>query len=118
MPLLLRRHSGDQLGFRAVAAKDGELPGIDPGCAIFAGLVDAQHRGAVRAAVAGAPAGHARRAFHDKARITAAPPSEMIAFHPAMEMPRNDHWTWSQRTIGAWTIARRRSAVLEPLALV
>ena len=46
MPLLLRRHARDQLGFGAVAAQHGELAGVDAGRAIFAGLVDAQHRSA------------------------------------------------------------------------
>ena len=50
MALFLRGHARDQLGFRAIAAKHGELAGIDPRRAIFAGLVDAQHRIACRRA--------------------------------------------------------------------
>ena len=43
-----------------VLAEHGELAGIDAGRAIFAGLVDAQHRRDVGARVAGAPGGRSR----------------------------------------------------------
>ena len=42
-------------------AEDGELAGIDAGRAIFAGLVDAQHRRHVGTRVAGAPGGRQAR---------------------------------------------------------
>ncbi len=32
--------------------------------------------------------------------ISVAPPSEKMAFQPAIEIPNNDHCTWSQRTSG------------------
>ena len=75
------------------AAEHGELPGIDAGRAIFAGLVDAQHRGDGprihwRPRVAGAPGwgGQAARGrFRLSHRITNAAPSERIAFQPAIE---------------------------------
>ena len=43
--------------------------------------------------------------------MSAAPPSERIAFHPAIEMPRKRNWTSSQRTSGAWVICRSSSSV-------
>src|SRR5690348_16751756 len=115
VPLLLRRHAGGELGFGAVAAEHGELPRVDPRRTIFPGLVDAQHRRSIGAAVAGTPAGHARRPLKVRIAISAAPPNEKIAFHPASEMPRKRNWTSSQRTSGAWVICLRRSAVLTPL---
>ena len=36
---------------------------------------------------------------------SAAPPSEMTAFQPAIETPRNDHCTWSQRISGVLKIS-------------
>ena len=39
--------------------------------------------------------------------ISAAPPSERIAFQPAIEMPSNDHCTWSQRTSGTFMMSSR-----------
>src|SRR4029079_5438041 len=114
VPLLLRRHAGDELGLGAVRTKHCELAGVDPRRTIFAGLIDAQHRGAVRAAIARTPAGHRASPWSEKRRISAAPPSDMMAFQPASEKPRNDHWTWSQRISGAPVIWRNTSAV-EPL---
>ncbi len=49
--------------------------------------------------------------------ISAAPPSDRIAFQPAIEMPRNRNCTSSQRTSGAWVICFRSSAVLAPLVV-
>src|SRR5436190_498469 len=110
MLLFLRGHAADLAGERMVLAEHGELAGIDAGRAIFPGLVDAQHRGGVGPRVTGAPGG--RRRAHMAAgvaafgflklnhRITNAEDREMIAFHPAIEMPNNDHCTSSQRTIG------------------
>ena len=43
-----------------IAAKHGELAGVDARRAIFAGLVDAEHRSAIGAPVAGTPAAHRR----------------------------------------------------------
>src|SRR6476659_3577306 len=116
MAFFLRRHARDELGFRTVAAKDRQLPGVDARRAIFAGLVDAQHGCGVRPPVAGPPAGHARLERRLRRRISAAPPSERMAFHPAIEMPRKRNWTSSQRTKGAWVICLSKSAVLAPFA--
>src|SRR3954451_116964 len=114
VPLLLGRHPRDELGFRAIPAEHGELAGVDSRRAIFAGLVDPQPRCAVGPPVAGTPPAHRRDAFASRNAIVAAPEREMIAFHPAIEMPRNDHCTSSQRTRGAWVICFRRSAVDAP----
>ena len=57
MDLLLRGHAGDDRGGFVAVAEHGELAGIDAGRAIFAGLVDAQHRRGVGARLAGAPGG-------------------------------------------------------------
>ena len=59
--------------------------GVDPSRAIFAGLVDPQHRGAVDDSVAGT---RHFRALHTSQEMTIAEPSERIAFQPAIEMPR------------------------------
>ena len=113
MAVFLRGHARDQLGFRAVAAEHGELAGIDARRAIFARLVDAEHRRAVGPASPGRQrliGATPERQEGDRA----APPSDRIAFHPAMEMPRNDHCTSSQRTSGVATICFSRSAVVPP----
>src|SRR5215210_5171023 len=101
---------GGKIGI--VAAKGLELPRVNPRGAIFAGLVDAQHRLAVGAPVAGAPAAHARRPRSVSSRISAAPPSDRIAFQPASVTPRKRNCTSSQRTSGACVISLKRSAVL------
>src|SRR5205085_327599 len=110
MLLLLRGHSADLAGERMMIAEHGELSGIDPGRAIFAGLIDAQHRGNVGPRVAGTPGGprlaHAAFGFLRLShRMANAERREMIAFHPAIEMPSHDHCTSSQRTIGRSRIA-------------
>src|SRR5262249_36317061 len=117
VPFFLRRHPRDQFGFGAIAPQHGELPGVDPGRAIFAGLVDPQHRGAVGTAIAGAPAAHSFDPFSVRRVMTAAPLSEMIAFQPAIERPRNDHWIWSQRISGAPTICLSSSSVVAAWAV-
>src|SRR5215207_6123661 len=105
MPSLLVCHARDELGRRRIAAQDRELPGIDARCAELAGLVDADHRGRVRASLAWAPGAHARRAFSTRMAIRAAPVSDRMAFQPAIEIPNSDHCTWSQRTSGALTMS-------------
>ncbi len=106
----------DLAGHGMMFAEHGELAGIDAGRAIFAGLVDAQHRGDVGARLAcperrqaaskGPDARRRRRAHAARGflrlshRIASAPSIETIAFHPAMEMPSHDHCTSSQRTSG------------------
>src|SRR5438309_1347743 len=112
MALLLSRHPRDQLGFRTIAAEHRELARIDSGCTIFAGLIDAQHRIGVGTSVAGAPAAHARLPRSVSTEISAAPPKESIAFHPAIDMPRKRNCTSSQRTSAAWVICCSSSAVL------
>jgi hypothetical protein len=42
----------------------------------------------------------------------------MIAFHPAIEMPKNSNCTWSQRVSGAAMIESSRSAVVPPDAVL
>src|SRR4051812_34542622 len=115
VPLLLRRHAGDQLGFGAIAAEHRELAGVDACRAIFAGLVDAEHRCRVGTSIAGPPAAHTRRGFRVSSKISEAPPSDRIAFQPAMEMPRKRNCTSSHRTNGAWVIWLNSSAVVRPL---
>src|SRR5690242_14032578 len=104
MPLLLRRHAGDQLGFGAVGAEHRKLAGVDARRAIFARLVDADHRRTVGPAVAGPPRAHARCRLRLSMTMSAAPPSDRIAFQPAIEMPRKRNWTSSHRISGACVI--------------
>ena len=93
--LLLHRHSRHSLRRGRIGTQYGELAGIYSGRAIFACLVDTKHGGAVRSPLPWPPrAGHRARPDVSVSQTTAtAPESEMIAFQPAMEMPRNDHWT-------------------------
>src|SRR6478752_8190199 len=112
MALFLRSHARNQLGFGAIAAEHGKLPRVNAGRAIFSGLVDAEHRGAVGQPVTGAPAAHARRPRNVRSRISKAPPSESIAFQPASVMPRKRNCTSSQRTSGACVISFSKSAGL------
>ena len=63
MLLLLRRHAGDQRGRLVAIPEHGELARVNTRRAIFAGLVDADHRVARRAAVAGTPVAHAARSL-------------------------------------------------------
>ena len=114
MPLLLSRHSRNELGFRAIGPEHRELSRIDSRRSIFAGLVDPKHRRRVSATISRAPGRHARLPLNDRSRISAAPPSERIAFHPAIEIPRKRNCTSSQRTRGAWVNCFRSSAVLAP----
>src|SRR3954454_10463584 len=104
MPLFLGRHAGDQLGFGTISTKNRQLPSIDARRAIFAGLIDAKHGLGVAAGHARSSRAHARRSFRLRMRINAAPPSDRMAFHPAMEMPRKRNWTSSQRVTGEWMI--------------
>src|SRR5205085_167755 len=100
-----------------VAAKHRKLTGINARRAIFSGLIDAEHRRRVGAAVAWPPAFHRRVVLRLKIRISAAPPSERIAFQPAIEMPRKRNWTWSQRISGACVICFKSSAVEPSVAI-
>ena len=50
-------------------------------------------------------------------RIINAEQSERIAFHPAIEMPRNDHWISSQRISGVAITDFNISSTLPPAAL-
>ena len=118
MKLLLRRHARNQLRLGAIGTKHGELACIDAGRAIFARLIDAKHRGDVGPFLARTPARHARFALSISVTISPAPPSERIAFHPAIEIPRKRNCTSSQRTSGAWVICFRSSAVLVALGSV
>src|SRR5687767_8810053 len=111
MALLLRRHTRDLVRGGRIAGEHRQLPGIDARRAIFAGLVDPQHRFPVEPLVARLPA-HAF--LHASAAIAPAPSSEMIAFHPAMEIPTNDHCTWSQRTSGTLIMS---SSVAAPVVV-
>src|SRR3546814_9570610 len=91
------------------------------GRAIFAGLIDADHGVLVGAAVTGTPA-RGRRSYAVAGRgrlrlshrITNADEIDNNAFQPAIEMPRNDHWTWSQRISGVAMILASRSALDPP----
>src|SRR5213075_1162286 len=111
--LLLGRHSRDLVRGGSASAKHRQLPRINPCRAIFAGLIDAKHRLPVGALVAGTPA--VRHALRPASIATsAAPPSEIIAFQPAIETPNSDHCTWSQRTSG---VLRMSCRLLAPLAV-
>src|SRR4029078_5522022 len=114
MSLALRAHAGDEPRFRAIAAQHCELPGINAGRAILAGLVHAKHRGGIGAAVAGPPTGHALLGFKVRSGMSAAPQSERMAFQPAMEMPRKRNCTWSQPMHGACVICFNSSDVVAP----
>ena len=46
-------------------------------------------------------------------RINNAEPSERIAFQPAIEMPSQDHWISSQRTIGGGSAEDLFKAIME-----
>ena len=100
MPLLLRRHARDQLGFGAIAA------GAPPAGRRRSGSRHIRRPGRRAASRRGRGAGRLdasrswRAALRLRKAISAAPPSERMAFQPAIEMPRNDHCTWSQRTSG------------------
>ena len=70
MPRLLLGHAGDLGRIGAAIAHHSELPGIDPGRAEFACLVDADHAGNVIGYL-----GHARRSFISK-RPMASPAAD------------------------------------------
>ena len=120
MALLLRGHAGDQLRGRRVASQHRELAGIDARRAIFAGLIDAEHRSAIGAPVAGAPAAGAmglslaallqrqHRRSSPRRRATGSRSSR-----PA-KCRRRRHCTWSQRTSGAFMICIEQSAMVAP----
>jgi len=118
VPPLLLGHARHQLGFGAIAPKNRQLARVDSRRAIFARLIDAQHRIAVAAPIAWPPAAHPRRRLRLRNRIIAAPLREMMAFHPASEMPRKRYCTSSHRTRGACVICLSRSAVLPPPVIV
>src|SRR5688572_20055112 len=105
MALLLARHAGDEVRRRRALAEHGELARVDASRAIFAGLVDAQHRRAVDLAVAGAR--RHDRSLHTSQQMMMAEPSDRTAFQPAMEIPRKANWIWSQRTNGVAMISAR-----------
>ena len=109
VPMFLGRHSRDLMGGRAASPKNCQLAGVYAGGPIFACLVNAQHRRPVGPTFSGPPAaGHAF--FLASKAITAAPPRERTAFQAAMERPRNDHWTWSQRIKGTLKMSCRLAA--------
>ena len=61
----------------------------------------------VDARFARAPAVMRVRFMPRRRAMAAAPPSERIAFHPAIEIPRSDHCTWSQRINGVAMMSSR-----------
>ena len=115
--LLLDRHSRNCSRGRVARPKHRQLAGVDPGGSVFPGLVHSKHRGHVWALVTGAPPGD--RAVGSQIRafgrlrlnhnINKPNPMEMIAFHPAMEMPRNENCTSSQRMRGRAMMSARTS---------
>src|SRR3546814_9720269 len=85
---------------RVAVTHHRELAGIDARRAIFAGLVDADHRG-------GAVLAHADDVVRRRSKVktSAAAASEKIALKPASEMPNSRHCATSQRMIGAAMIS-------------
>src|SRR5690606_8022178 len=81
--------------WRAVA-HHGELPGIDAGGAVFAGLIDADHRGAIV---------HVRPLLATRTKTATAEAAEMMALKPASEIPAKVQGATSHRTRGASMIA-------------
>src|SRR5690606_7893482 len=88
---LLRR--GSYLGrMRGAIAHHGQLPGVDAGGAVFARLVDADHRGTVS---------HDRRLLATSATMATAAIVEMVKLKPASEIPAKVHGATTQSTRGA-----------------
>ena len=114
VPLLLRRHARDLVRGAGIAPEHRQLAGIDAGRAIFAGLVDAQHRRPVGAAIAGAPAGgHALprasaiiRHSARSARRTASPRSS--------SRPRSRPACRSRSAVATTSMTRSRPATCPP----
>src|SRR3990167_3620559 len=111
VPLFLFGHMRDFARHRVAVAHHRELAGIDARRAIFAGLVDADHR-------CGALASHAADVVfrRSKVKTIAAAPSEKIALKPASEMPSSVHWAVSQRISGAFMIASSDTGPADPAA--
>src|SRR3546814_2454588 len=80
------------------------LAGIDARRAIFARLIDADHRLGHGFAVAGLPAHSRGLRCRISTKMSAAPASEKSALKPASEMPNSVHCAVSQRTSGAFMI--------------
>src|SRR3546814_16873584 len=91
-PFFLFGHMRDFARHRVAVAQHRELAGIDAGRAIFARLVDADHR-------RGAPVCPGWRVGHaadvgrrrSKVKTSAAAPSEKRALKPASELPSSVH---------------------------
>src|SRR3546814_14508235 len=90
---------------RVAVAHHRELAGIDSRRAIFARLIDADHRRGAPVGPGWRIVGHAadvgRR--RSKVKTSAAAASEMIALKPASEMPHRVHFGRSEeRSVGKW----------------
>src|SRR5690606_36638081 len=107
--VLLVCHRADFARMRRAVPHYGELPGVDPGGAVLAGLVDADH---------GCTVGHPLRALASSRRIATADITQMIALNPASEMPPSVHGATSQRISGAFMIASSGSPPLLPTGFV
>src|SRR3546814_4235979 len=115
-PFFLFGHMRDFARHRVAVAQHRELAGIDAGRAIFARLVDADHR-------RGAPVCPGWRVGHaadvgrrrSKVKTSAAAPSEKRALKPASEMPSSVRCGTSQRISGA---AMMLSSVTGPPCVV
>src|SRR5690606_4508627 len=92
----LLSHGTDLGRMRGAIAHHGQLPGVDAGGAVFARLVDADHRRTV---------GHDRLLLAISATMATAAIVEMMKLKPASEMPAKVHGATSQRTSGAFMIA-------------
>src|SRR3546814_5839993 len=95
--ILLRRHARDRSRHRRAIAHHRELAGIDARRAIFARLIDADHRLGHGFAVAGLPAHSRGLRCRISTKMSAAPASEKSALKPASEMPNSVHCAVSQR---------------------
>src|SRR3546814_13422539 len=80
------------------------LAGIDARRAIFARLIDADHRLGHGFAVAGLPAHSRGLRCRISTKMRAAPASEKSALTPASEMPNRVHCAGSQRASGRYMI--------------
>ena len=134
MALFLLGHAADFVA-RATGAGDGELAVIDSHGAVFAGMIDADHRldlrfgrriaGQVRRTIGviaaspdsiiqrpGVPvrSGATGRAYQNAPAQITAITNEANRFKPASDTPKSDHCGWSQRTTCALKIRCRISS--------
>src|SRR5690348_6095945 len=124
MALLLLGHAADD-GRCGRPAEHGELPLIDAGSAVFAGVIDADHACDILRARGIAGQGmhflaHAvlRLSAGERSanRQNTTSASDASRFHPASDTPSSAHCGSSQRTGCCAMSCLRKSSMLPPLA--